>query len=854
MNAKQMVSLTKKTVRHMDAMASGTQVGGILLAGDPGIGKTTYVETLGQVLGLPVIVIEVPHITEEHIINIPFVVFTPQNGQTKQMATELPASGYELVLAKSNLYQQLVAAQPMADAAYLEYIKRAPGPVQQLYQALGGTADKIPAAVAQARQNHHVILFLDEFYRQTSTRIRNILRGILNGNIGMHKIPSSVYVMYASNMHDSGVDDIPSNHQFNVVEYKHAQADDWFDYLVAKYKNDTHIQLNPEVIAKFKKILTTEDLSHNDIESEVRTSPRRWEQLLTYINGALPVHNSHEAQALLSNVRNNFMHYQTEKHSNLAEKVTDAVAELIKETSGIEVSGKDKLEHHEWRSMLEHAIEQQMKAGGKRKHIPVVSGPPGIGKTSQAAMVAAKHNLRLIEIDVSELYADDAIGMPIPGGQSDTGEMSVKFSLPKLYKQIMSLIHQKDEAYKKHLKEQGSDGKQQLAQYEKQPFKYLIFLDELNRVDEKTFNALRKVVLEKNFGPAGDDSGKNLTLPKDAIMVAAINPEGVGTSELTHHFRDVIDVIPAKASWKDTKEWIMARTYKGVPDSTKRAVMNIMDAFVDKFKSDDDSHAPLQRPFYLDVGAEMYVSPREYADMFSTLAREINASLEEMQQDPDVEQNDMREQLDEHVSEALEDSLNMIFYKHQVDKSEFMNSLRTWVSKLPDSVFNGVITKSANLQKSFSNGLEEYLEGKNLEQMSEDIHIVNANNTINNAQFIDNVKQLFFTKITNDQDVQHYIIDHNDPAIKLVGEELKFSSEKTSKLVNFFNALLYTLHIHDYQNDRLGTVGRSLSAAMSDLKKQLQQAGKLSDDMANEMAQAVVALRMDIHNLVAELR
>ena len=161
--ASQALKLVKKTLRHMDAMSSGHQVGGILLAGDPGIGKTTFISMLGKLLGMKTIVIEVPHITEEHLINIPFIVFNPQGGK-ESGNTEID-SEYKLVLAQSNLYTQMTSAAPMSDANYLSYMKSAPRHVQELFKALGGNEDTIPPSIAEARKNHKSILFLDEYYR-----------------------------------------------------------------------------------------------------------------------------------------------------------------------------------------------------------------------------------------------------------------------------------------------------------------------------------------------------------------------------------------------------------------------------------------------------------------------------------------------------------------------------------------------------------------------------------------------------------------------------------------------------------------------------------------------------------------
>lgn len=848
------LNLVKKVLRHMGSMSEGHQVGGILLAGDPGIGKTSFVTMLGSLLGMKTIVIEVPHVTEEHLINIPFLVFNPQTGTSQTLNSQM-SSDYKLVLAQSNLYTQMTSVQPMTDEAYLQHIQKAPAFVQQLFLALGGSPTSIPEAIQEVRDQHKSILFLDEFYRETTTRIRNIMRGILNGNIGLHKIPASVYIMYASNMKDTGLEQIPSNHQFTVIEHRTPTKGDWFDWLVASYERESDVNLNDSVINKFKQILKDEHISAVDAEEDVRTSPRRWEQLLLYISTSLPTKDYATARTLLSNVKNNFINYQTGKHSKLHKSVIDAVAELIEETSKIKIASSDTLEPHEWRQSLLHAVEQQMKGGERRKYIPVVSGPPGIGKTTQAAAVARAHNLRLIEIDVSEIYADDAIGMPLPGER--TGDnITVKFSLPKLYHQIMNIIKEKDETYKTWLRETaGPEAEQKVKEYEQQRWKYLIFFDEINRVDEKTFNSLRKVILEKNFGPSGGKDGELLKLPKEAVVVAAMNPEGVGTSELTQHFRDVIDVIPAQANWADTKAWLMAKTFKKVPPNTKEVAMNIMEEFVRKFMSKDaQKHNPKQAPFNLDIGGiELYVAPREYADMFATLVRELAYAIKNALSS-DKSDKQIRAEVDDAVGDALEDSLNMIFYKHEVDKDEFMHTMKLWIKQLPESVFGGLLTKKASNVSTLSGALGQYLEGKDLISMPDDVQIVNANNNMNNAQFIEQVKSTLAGKIRDEETVRKFILDESQPKIALSGDNLvREPGTKVSLLANFMFATLYSMHLHNYSNDRLMAIGKSLSHMISELRKSLIAAKKLDDDTDDAMQEAQGELRAALHDVITEL-
>lgn len=850
----QTIKLISKVLGHMAHKEQGHQVGGVLLAGDPGIGKTTFVELFGSLLGIKTVIIEVPHITEEHLINIPFIVFNPITNQEQRMSSQMNDE-YKLVLAQSNLYTQIAAAEPLSDQQYIEHIKNSPTYIQDLYKHFGGTEDTIPPAFEQARRSFHSILFLDEYYRQTSMRIRNIMRGILNNRIGLHPIPKSTYIMYASNMRDTGLEDIPSNHQFMETEFKTPAAKDWFAWLESAVEYRTGQKLNQTVMQKFQDLLKDEDLSFHDAAADVRTSPRRWEQLLLYINAALPIKTENQGEALLTNVKNNFVNYETGEYSALSKKVVKAVSELIQQTSGHKISANATKEAHQWRETLLHQVEMKMKLGEQRKYIPVVSGPPGIGKTAEAWQVAEQLGLRLIDVDVSEIFPDDVVGLPIPGRRTQE-DVTVKFSLPKLYQQIMSQIKEKDQEHLEELRQKyGKDAEKHIEEYQNQRWKYLIFFDEINRVDERTFNALRKVILEKNFGPAGDNSGKLLELPKESIIVAAMNPEGVGTAELTHHFKDVVDVIPARASWPKLLQWLRQKHFKGISEPIQDAAIGIIQAFADKFKEKESTKVPPeQAPFHLNLGAEIYISPREYADMYATLIRELDVNVRRIVADPNIKENEIRDHLDEVIADAMEDSLNFIFSKHNFDRQEFLHTLREWIANLDDRVLGGLVTKKTKAVSTMADALGRYLEGEKITKMPEDANFININNTVNNAQFIEELKAAFASKIKNAKDVRKLIIDEDQPKVVFEDDKLKTSKDKVSYFENLVLAVLYTLHIHQYQHDRLVALGKAISSSASELFNKVSKDEGLSEDDQDELLMRTTQLRSAIHKITTSLK
>jgi len=645
--------LTQTGKNAVGARASGKA--GVLLHGDPGTGKTSFVRELTTLIGMDLVVIEAPHITEEHIINIPFIVFNTSG--TSHHGDEKLNQDYELVLADSALFSTLNKSKAISDSTLCANIYKKGGQLLQIWEELGGTQKVVPKLIARVRASFHCVLFLDEFFRQGNRRIRNMLRGILNGQVGQHDMPEHVYVIYATNVNDEGAQVGDSNEDFQAIEVEKPSKDEWFAWLVKKYEKDGNGHLNKKVVDEFYNLLEQDHLSHNDIQEDVRLSPRRWEQILTYLSASLPVKTADEGEALVKNIRASFKNYQTGKHSELVNKVVDAVVALIEETSNIKVSTQGTADS-EWRTTLEHQIQTKMKLGEHRKYIPIISGNPGIGKTSEVAQVALKLHLVYIHIDCSTLSSEDILGIPLASNGEKNNEHAVKFSKPKLWQTIQKKIVQKEQKLIQSLPDEAAR-----KEWKSRDWKYLVFFDELNRTDTATFNALRRVVLEKSFS----DEHK---LPPETIVMGAINPNGSSTENLTNHMKDVIDVIDAAPSWKKTEAWLENMHIDASSDA-KKVSLDVIHQVINKFKSAAREHAQ-QSHFYLMISDEpVYISPREISGLYENMVHNVDIKLERVQ--PLIASQD---------NEKLEKAANII-HGAIVDSNAgpFIAQLSEWIAK-----------------------------------------------------------------------------------------------------------------------------------------------------------------------------
>lgn len=678
-SVKSRMNIIEDILENMDASHNAR----MLLAGSTGVGKTQFVKQLAKLLGMEMIMIEVPHITEEKVINIPFVVFDQAHPKGKtghqvvEQKTDNQGRVYDIVMGKSYLATEIARRTLIPDAQYVKNVLRDPV-LSQMWRELGGDDATIPPELASLRKRFDVILFLDEYFRRTTDNVRNILRTILNRKIGTDDLPPNTYVIYASNMTDVGgtVERVPMNADMKKVTFTAPSKDEWFNYFVNRWGGTSGVTLKPEVVNAFYQALGDQHMSYDDLDTEVRTSPRRWEQILLYVNANMPVRDAAHAAAVLANIQAQFTNENAT--SKLHDLVDTVVRKIITDTGNPELANTVQLQSHDWREILQNQIETKMALGNARSYVPVVSGAPGIGKTSHMWQIAQNLNLRLILIDCSTISSEDATGIPIPEEQS--GEIGVQFSQPPLYLTIMKNIAKADAEYLK------TATPEQKKAYAAQPYKHLLFFDELSRVKNSTvFNALRRVILEKSFS---DD----VRLPDTCIMVAAMNPEDIGVVGLTGHMKDSVDMIHASANWSKFRahmDRVVSQDLAKYGADAANIATRILDLFVEDFSvKTADAAAGItnqNRQFYLRLGTEyVYVNPREMESMTHDVAARVSRIIRQHSgEDPDQ----LKAELVQGVMRKVKQTVEFVIQdKHELDAGDVLSVFEGHVSQVFDDL------------------------------------------------------------------------------------------------------------------------------------------------------------------------
>lgn len=816
LNLEGKIEMLEHIFDNMSVKASGESTTGYMLGGDTGVGKTSFVRDLATLLGLRLIIIETPHIVEEHIIDIPFIVISPSTGaaKTEHMTVDTKSAGerqFDIKFAKSNLHTALVAATKESDAALLASVARR-ADLMQIWEHFGGTSKKIPPEIADLRRRFEVILFLDEYFRQTSNAIRNMLRSILNGRIGSNDLPDNVYVIFASNLVDQGVGEILENEDFMLLNFDKPRTDDWFAYMMAKYKNNPKIKLDEDLLEGVYELMKKHEtsktdpkhvLSHDDAAADVRISPRRWEQLLIYISSHLPPKDQRDADLLMKNIELNFKHYQTGEKADIGKEIEELVADLIEKKTGKKISASaENVADADWRDTLKHQVLAKMKMGDDRKYIPVIGGLPGAGKTMHIAELALDVNLIPVFVDVQNLSPEEVIGTPI--AEKSKGEMKVDFSRPPLYDAIMEQIKRRTAKFPEALeKAYGADeAKKRLAQYAKQDAKYLIFFDELNRTNTKVFNAIRKVVLEKEF----NDEYK---LPEGSVVVAAINPTGKGTTELTKHVRDVFDVIPVGISWGKFKDYLNKEKL-GVDDQIAEIAKQALFAFVEHFRMKSSKGIGGADPhFYLQIGpTPLYISAREYKAILSTSARALQRAYNkemDLLADPehDAGESEVR------IRKALGRSFShgpayTVMVKHGMDAPEFANELEEWFEVTDAYSLGSIFKKKVESVRSLEDILSKSFANMD-EDLFNDLEFVNYINSVEPTIFKEDLAKFLINHVVTDFK-KAFDKTHKLKKLDTKKKKTEVTDKEVSKIEFITREIFHAIKFHNIRNDMLNMV------------------------------------------------
>ena len=798
-------SLTRKIVKeilsNMLAQLTGKIKTGILLAGNPGTGKTSTIRFIANLFGMNLVTIEAPHITEENVISIPYIIFDTKTGKEVANSMQLKQEGseYKLIYAESNIVTQLKKLKPIREEQWEKIIRKSPL-LKEYYEKFAVIIEQVRRNSEADKKGFSTILFLDEYYRRPSERIGNILRGILDGRIGSEKIPNDVYPIYATNLKDEtgDVEQQMEHEEFIQVNFDDVTKDEFARFIADKYtpvdittgeeKENPELtyEIDPDVYNEFLEILP-EKLGQEP-EKGLRMSPRRTEQVLVYLNSTVKnIQSVDDVRATLQYLKNLYTDYLTGETNPDYEKVKKLVVKFAKE-KGIDVSSDiDEIPPTEWIKTFDLIMKAKEDADGELKITPIFASAPGQGKTSLVKQYAKDNKMGLIYINGYELSPDDVIGIPIP--EEGKGKVTTKFTEPPLYKRIMDEYNE--------LKNNESEYFQEGRKYN-----VILFIDEFSRVkNTKVFNALRMMMLEHKVTA-------EYPLPDDIIIVSAMNPNGVGTSPLSEHMKDVVNVIPTGLSFKKMMIYLQSNTDPEFEDTKLGNILrNIISQIAVELGSDTNTEGePIDVEFtfyYWEVLPDtvVYVSPRILTTAyFQTLNdTKIELTLEGYDlQNLSFETEDEIKNVAQIILDTWKDSFLTALQNQIKDKNDLEDfdweqvkvKLNTYFVDSLDEIVSTLAQIRSELAGSFS--LSNILESKGIDALldfgNDDLLVTSYGEYVKNATSVQeiledfaNVFQEISTKLDNkNKDDIIKLLKFINSVIKIVQDEI---SEGDSKLL-----------------------------------------------------------------------
>ena len=90
--------------------------------------------------------------------------------------------------------------------------------------------------------------------------------------------------------------------------------------------------------------------------------------------------------------------------------------------------------------LIESAVKNYLKSKSIQKFIPVLVGPPGIGKTAMLHQMAEKNNWGLVPIHIAQIPMEMLSGIPLPNYEEGT----VTWTEPEFISQANKLAREKE--------------------------------------------------------------------------------------------------------------------------------------------------------------------------------------------------------------------------------------------------------------------------------------------------------------------------------------------------------------------------------------------------------------------------
>jgi len=187
----------------------------------------------------------------------------------------------------------------------------------------------------------------------------------------------------------------------------------------------------------------------------------------------------------------------------------------------------------------------------------------------------------------------------------------------------------------------------------------------------------------------------------------------------------------------------------------------------------------------------------------------------------------------------------------QVAEEETIALIKQWVTSLDKKLYSSLINKTIAVEETWKDVLQKYFNGKRApESMPDDSNINTQMDRTNNAQFVEDVSKVITGALGSKDNLEKMIFNQEHPKVELKDNKIVTTEETTHLLGNIIMSLMFTLSLHEYQYDRILSIGKALYRGA---KTTLGQVEGLERSERVKAVEALTELRIDIHDALKEI-
>ena len=233
-----------------------------------------------------------------------------------------------------------------------------------------------------------------------------------------------------------------------------------------------------------------------------------------------------------------------------------------------------------------------------------------------------------------------------------------------------------------------------------------------------------------------------------------------------------------------------------------------------------------QRPFYLDVGAGvLYISPREYSDMFSMAVHEFDQNLTRALKRKNIADMDNDQIAETEVKlrtglfESFKNKLSNIMTKHQVRVPEFLADLKDWFIHSRDFEFGEGLYYTKAKTVSIESILGDFFQNpSDNNHLADDADFYGFIQNHDPHKFKEELAAFLVAQFEKDEDVAEKLINKKHKGKTVKNGQIEFEDEEVSKFEHLVREMVNAIEIHKLSGEHREIIRLAVREALLHIK------------------------------------